>query len=399
MDFCKQTHNVCYFDSVKDIPKQIWDELGCADNLYFNPKYLLAIANNHENIEFYYMVLFDNTHLPIAFSTIQIVNFQIDSVQNDTLFSIDTIKCLFENLNIISNKKPFKILTCGNTFVSGEHGLFIKNNQNKQAVIKELGKCVVDFVNSNSSLNKEVKGYMLKDFDKESLVITDELHEENYYSFNVEPNMLLTMDADWHSFQDYLGAMKTKFRVKANKALERSAFLEIKEITKDTIDEHLGMMNKLYNNVLLKATFNLGKFNLESFKALKANLEDNYIVKVYFLNNQMVGFLSAMIHKNTLDAHFVGIDYELNREFAIYQRMLYDYVSIAIDKKLKTINFGRTASEIKSSLGAVPQDLTIYFKHKNSIPNKLLKLFLNKIQPTPFRQNFPFKAKKFVEKA
>ena len=71
--------------------------------------------------------------------------------------------------------------------------------------------------------------------------------------------------------------------------------------------------------------------------------------------------------------------------------MLYDYIEIAISKKLKTINFGRTASEIKSSVGAFPQDLTMYLRHKKTITNKILKVFLQRVQPTPFQQKFPFK--------
>jgi hypothetical protein len=71
--------------------------------------------------------------------------------------------------------------------------------------------------------------------------------------------------------------------------------------------------------------------------------------------------------------------------------MLYDYIQIAIAKKLKTLNFGRTASEIKSSVGAKPQDLTMYLRHKKGITNKIVKLFLQYIQPSPFRQHFPFK--------
>ena len=98
-----------------------------------------------------------------------------------------------------------------------------------------------------------------------------------------------------------------------------------------------------------------------------------------------------MFNQNSLDAHFVGIDYQFNKTYAIYQRMLYDYISLAIEHKMKTINFGRTASEIKSSVGAVPQDLTIYLRHKNSIPNRILSVFLKKIQPTEFHQKKPFK--------
>ena len=71
--------------------------------------------------------------------------------------------------------------------------------------------------------------------------------------------------------------------------------------------------------------------------------------------------------------------------------MLYEYIEIAIKNKLETLNFGRTASEIKSSVGAIPQDLTMYLRHKKSITNKIVKLFLQRVQPTPFHQNFPFK--------
>jgi hypothetical protein len=70
---------------------------------------------------------------------------------------------------------------------------------------------------------------------------------------------------------------------------------------------------------------------------------------------------------------------------------LYTYIEIGIEKRLKTINFGRTASEIKSSVGAVPQDLTMYLRHKKTIKNRILKLLLHRVQPTAFQQKFPFK--------
>jgi hypothetical protein len=135
----------------------------------------------------------------------------------------------------------------------------------------------------------------------------------------------------------------------------------------------------------------LGNFNLETYKDLKEKLGDDYILKTYWLEDKMVGFVSGVVNKNSLDAHFVGINYQLNRAYSIYQRMLYEYIRIGISKKLKTINFGRTASEIKSSVGAIPQDLTMYLRHKKTIKNKILKLFLQRVQATPFQQKFPFK--------
>ncbi len=40
--------------------------------------------------------------------------------------------------------------------------------------------------------------------------------------------MKLQLEENWHNFDDYLAAMKTKFRVKARKAYQQSAELLIK---------------------------------------------------------------------------------------------------------------------------------------------------------------------------
>lgn len=130
---CKnQTSKAECFSSIHEIPDKVWSELECTDNLYFNPKYLETLANNNLNIQFAYIVLFDNDKKAIAFATIQIVDFYLDSVQNDMQSVVEWVKCMGRRLRIISPEKPFKILTCGNTFVSGEYGVFIKNDQDKK---------------------------------------------------------------------------------------------------------------------------------------------------------------------------------------------------------------------------------------------------------------------------
>ncbi len=391
MSFCNYTDNTECYTSIKKIPKSIWQQLNCTNNMYFNPKYLDAIAQNNKDITFCYLILKDNQQKAIAFTTIQVVSFYVDNVQNDLNPLIQKAKFIGKKTGIITAKKPFKILTCGNTFVSGEHGIFIKPNQNRKKIITEITTALSSYVNSSDKLKKEIDAYMIKDFKTSSLNITDELHKYSFHSFKIDPNMVLTLDSNWTSFEDYLGAMKTKFRVKAKKALKESTALKIKRLTASNIDFYLPKIEALYKEVALKSGFIFGEFNVKSYKSLINNLGDNYLIDVYCLDDKMVGFLSGIFNKNTLDAHFVGIDYKFNKKYYIYQRMLYDYIEKAIERNVSTINFGRTASEIKSSVGAAPQDLTIYFKHKKTISNQLLKLFSKKITPTPFQQKHPFK--------
>ena len=384
---CTNTNNALYFSSIDEIPVKIWEDLGCTKNIYFHPNFLKSLEKNHPKIIFSYVVLVDENNSPIAFASLKIIDFYLNSIKNE----LDFLKNIGRKLNIFPDKKPLKLLICGNTFVTGEHGVFIKENQNKKVIIKRLAESLNHFVNANKKLKKQIDAFLLKDFAQESLFITDELKEFKYHTFSVEPNMQLKLNDNWKNFDDYLAALKTKFRVKAKKAFKQSLDLRIEDVTLINISQKLPEMTALYEKVASNAEFNLGNFNLETYKHLKEKFGDDYILKSYWLEDKIVGFISGVINNKSLDAHFVGIDYQKNREYAIYQRMLYHYIEIAISKKLKTINFGRTASEIKSSVGAVPQDLTMYLRHKKTITNKILKLFLQRVQPKPFQQKFPFK--------
>ena len=389
MNFSSNSNTALFFSSIDEISNEIWTQLECENNLYFHRDFLKSIEINHSEINFYYIILVDNSNKPIALASIQIVDFYLDTVKTNFEDFIRKIKNLLRKLYILPNKKALKLLISGNTFVSGEHGIFITHSQDKKQVIKNLAKAILHFVNSNNSIN--IDAFLLKDFVNESLFITDELKNYNYHPFSVEPNMILEINEDWISFEDYLNAIKTRFRVKAKKAIQLSKDIIIKEVNDHNIENKLPKMTALYKKVVSNADFNLSHFNLESYKTLKSAFGEKYILKTYELDGEIVGFMSGMINQNSLDAHFVGLDYSLNRQYAIYQRMLYDYIQIAIAKKLKTLNFGRTASEIKSSVGAKPQDLTMYLRHKKGITNKIVKLFLQYIQPSPFRQHFPFK--------
>ena len=79
-------------------------------------------------------------------------------------------------------------------------------------------------------------------------------------------------------------------------------------------------------------------------------------------------------------SHFIGIDYTRNKELSIYPRILNDYVRLGIEMKVNEVNFGRTSSEIKSTLGAIPEDLTCYLRHRRTLATLLFKPLVRKIK-------------------
>jgi hypothetical protein len=73
--------------------------------------------------------------------------------------------------------------------------------------------------------------------------------------------------------------------------------------------------------------------------------------------------------------------------------MLYEYIREAIRMKTRQVIFGRTAMEIKSTVGAFPVDMKCYIRHRKKAPNALLKLLFGYIKPSDFEQRVAFKQK------
>jgi hypothetical protein len=279
------------------------------------------------------------------------------------------------------------VLFCGNVFLSGEYGTFLKDGEDKV----DTFKAIAEGVKQLSKSTKKLSAIFIKDFKNESLPITNHLESYDYAAMQVEPNMIITLKPEWHSFEDYTTALKSKYRVKANRADAKSAPLNAKLFSEDDIEIHKEALQELYQNTIDNADFNAQILNLDTYIHLKRTFKDLFIVKGYFLEDKLVGFLSAMQNDTHLDAHFIGIDYSQNKEFGIYPRILNDYVRLGIATKSTQINLGRTASEIKSTLGAKPEALTCYCKHKRYLPNQILKPFIKNVQIKSFKQHSVFK--------
>lgn len=387
------SYTIRIFNYVNEIPNQVWDDFSEVTNVYFSKPYLKSFEEfNSQRIQFFYIIISKNNQA-ISMATIQVLEFDFlgsDFTSNSNQF----VQKISDQLSGVLKRNYVKIMICGSIFLSGEHGIYIKQTEDKKLVLEHIVKGIQSIVNANKYLKKWVDIILLKDFITASLPITNNLKQYNYTPIQVDPNMVLALNPDWRSFEDYLAAFKSKFRVKAKKAYKTSHQLIVKDFNSEDIKLYKKQLTALYDNVKTKATFNPEALNLSTYGALKKVMGDNFIFKAYFLDDKLVGFMSGVINESVLDAHYVGINYDLNKKHAIYSRMLYDYVTIGIERQVKEINFGRTAGEIKSTLGAVPQELTCYIRHKKSVANFLFKPFLKKVKPTVFEQRFPFKKQK-----
>ena len=66
-------------------------------------------------------------------------------------------------------------------------------------------------------------------------------------------------------------------------------------------------------------------------------------------------------------------------------------IDCAIINKKQQVNLGRTAAEIKTTVGAKAQDLICYIKPQNTISKIIQKPFISFLQPSEWVARNPFK--------
>ena len=106
----------------------------------------------------------------------------------------------------------------------------------------------------------------------------------------------------------------------------------------------------------------------------------------------MVGFTTSIRWGDSLEGHYLGLDYEHNVGHAIYQNILYDDVQEAFERGCREVNLGRTALEIKSGIGAEPRPVSCFIRHRNPASNAVVKPLFGFVKPTKWTQRRPFGA-------
>jgi hypothetical protein len=371
------------YPSVDLIDPVVFKELNTDKNVYFSKSFLKAFERSNPQIEFKYITIADAEKKTIALAVVQVISLSVEG----TLKNIKVASLIRKLLGLFFCNEHIKILFCGNVFLSGEHGIRCSDGVSKDEIMSQIG-IALDAVAANT---KPLHAIFIKDFKEESLKNTRQFLKFGYSEINVEPNMIVQLDPKWKTFEDYKNILKSKYRVKANKADSSSSSLKSRLFTEHDFETYKEELQALYQNTIDNASFNAQVLNLNTYIHLRASFKDDFIVKAYFLEDKLVGFLTALVNKNTLDAHFIGLDYRLNKSHAIYPRILNDYVRLGIEKQVSSIDLGRTASEIKTTIGAIPLELSCYIKHKNPFLNSLIKPFFRRIKIKEFKQHSPFK--------
>ena len=372
-----------FYHSLQGIEED-WIAATGDSNIFFKPEFLLALEQAPPiGVRLGYLI-FTKNKKAIGAAVLQVQyfkankNIKYDDSANVGFFG--TMARFFRNL--VASRVEFHTLVCGSILLTGEHGFtFQKGSLAIDDQLKVLDEGLSFAAQQYESEGIPIAGNLLKDYFYTNTPVSAHLTENGYHEFQVQPNMIMRNVDRWENFDQYLGTLTSKYRVRYRRARKKADKLVRRELSLEEIKAHQDLMYRLYNEVAQNSGFNLVNLNKDYLFALKENLENHFQIFGYFHEDRLVGYFSTIANGHELEAHFLGFEKQVNVSSQLYLNMLYDILEEGIKGEFKEIVFARTAMEIKSSVGAEGFDMNCYLKHQNSFTNKLLPSILSVLKP------------------
>ncbi len=289
----------------------------------------------------------------------------------------------------VKKDKPHYLIVSGNLCLSGPYGISHQPAHSAE-IYRSFPETLAALCHELEKSGKVV-AEIVKDYPAEQDPLFHALTQNRFNLLSMEPVMKMKLPDSWHSMNDYVEALSSKYRQRYNQARKKLEGCEIKTITPAFISKNSERMNTLYKAVQGKSPVRIVKPDVNYLLALSKNLGDRVNVKGIFKDNLLLAFFIGIRDQDHYEAHHIGIDYQYNKEYSLYLNLLYEYIKMAIDSKSELLSFGRTAMEMKTTVGAVSHNYHTYIKLNNRLLNSIIKKIIPEEVPANWIPRDPFR--------
>jgi predicted N-acyltransferase len=373
------TYQYRIFESTAVLP-EAWDNVS-AQSLFLQSSFLRVLENSAPaNITCQFIGVFHANELMATAMLQQIDLGKLASFGNRDHSLVSSLR------NFLFKQFSSRLAILGNNMLTGQHAISFHPQANKSEVLATLKQFL-------STLNPAPHHTIFKDFENEDVKLFNQPAFQESLQFSSQPNMSLTIPAEWKKEADYVQALTKKYRDQYKRARKKVDGIEKRQLTLAEIEHRETRIYELYQHVAEHAPFNTFFLANNHFYSLKKELGDAFRFFAYFENNELIGFNTLIQHDDVLETYFLGYDEKIQREKMLYLNMLYDMIGCGLHQGFKRINFGRTALEIKSSVGAKPEQLNGWMQHQNKLINHFLGFFFKLLEPeVKWIERNPFKS-------
>jgi predicted N-acyltransferase len=368
-------------DSIHYLDSTQWDSVTKSSSVFLSRAYLHVLETaGPENSRQWYALIFRGK-TAVAAVAAQCVRASAAQVPKSKMK-----KPLAGSLKRIQQN----VLICGNLLSWGPHGVAFAPGEDPTLLWPGVAEALYR-IRRADRLMSSTDLVMIKDVPRDMMQPAGALKRISYRSVETEPNMVLTVSPNWRSFEDYLAALTSSYRKTARKIFEEIRADGCVVETLGDVAEFAEVIHSLYLQVHHRQRMRLVTLKPEFLPMLAATFGSEFRCTVIRKEKEVLGFVTTLKDHDTAVGYYIGFDSRANAELPIYFRLLQAVVEDAIQLGCRQISFGRTALEPKARLGAKPEPIHVWVRHRVPAMNILLRGLMQGISHEEAPDRSPFK--------
>jgi hypothetical protein len=391
-DLCKQGARVA--SRIHEVPREAWDRLIPLRKMPLRTAFLEALEQAPPDyLVGWRYVWWEEEGEVRAVASFQLLEIPVDAVASQIpAWLQSTLGGMIGMERRKGDDAPIvRLLLCGNALSSGDFGFHADASWRPERLLREIAQVQEAIGKDFARSGRPVVWSGIKDLPAAMHPQGQTLEEIGMIAGRAEPVMAFHFDPTWHSFADYQEAMASKYRQRLRAARKKGAALQRRALSLTELQERQAEIQGLFEQVLSRADFCMVRPHAAMLVRLKAALGEDLIVQLYEVEGRAVGFLAGYRCGEILEANWVGMDYAANAAHCLYQNLLYDFVEIAFAWGCRGVDMGRTATEIKSCVGAEPEEMAFYLRAKGPILQRVLRSALAALPAKTWEIRHPFR--------
>ncbi|WP_376777019.1 8-amino-7-oxononanoate synthase [Flavobacterium covae] len=372
-------------EAIQDLPVT-WNTIA-KDNAFLQTSYLSVLGESSPvNMQCFYIAIYENNkHIGVVLA---------QYIQSQQLSSFgDRDKCFrIYTRNFLLRHFASNVLFIGNNMITGQNGYAFNKEMNFSCISQILQECKNHVILHLKKQNINIHIIVFKDFYEGSSNELKKYFFKDFFEFNIQPNMIFELNPEWKTEEDYMAALSKKYRDQYKRSHKKFSGITTRELSSEEIKIYEERIYELYHHVAKNAPFNTFFLSKHHFYTFKKQCGNGFKLTGYFLNDDLIGFHTLLLNGELLETYFLGYDEYVQKEKMLYLNMLYNMTEFGIKNQFKKIIFGRTALEIKSSIGAKPVVMSGFIYHRNAIINRFINKIFARLEPQiSWQERHPFK--------
>lgn len=361
--------NVKIYRSITEVHEGLWDAIVGKDQIFCTHKYVEALEKSGMNDgRCYYPVVYDGDKI-IAHASAYFISTELD------VFAQGAIRKI---INLVRRKwKNFLImrsLECGPPIALG-NTLSFKDGVDRAEPLRLLCRGIEE-------LAKElgINFLLFRDFYDNEKELCGLLKERGYAKIHNLPKAEIKIK--WKSFDEYLNSMRSNYRCKIVKGMDKCAKANISIRTQKNFLDNSRDLKRLYDNVSRQAKeIKREQVSEIFFQNLDKYLGEKSVILSAMKGDRLIGFMLVLFNNKELISALIGLDYDYNREYCVYFNLFYETIKLAIETGMDNIDMGITTLDPKKDMGSGIVVLNMYMKHSNPLLNKIIPVLFDMITP------------------